>query len=89
MIFGRELKTKTSDIKSGITTDSNSAALSMRLVYIVVVDQFPYFLKHLALAIGASTSYTMSRHTGLNLKQKSAAPYLFPTLIFHARNTIC
>ena len=67
MIFGRELKTKTSDIKSGITTDSNSAALSMRLVYIVVVDQFPYFLKHLALAIGASTSYTMSKHTGLNL----------------------
>lgn len=67
MIFGRELKTKTSDIKSGITTDSNSAALSMRLVYIVVVDQFPYFLKHLALAIGASTSYSMSKHTGLNL----------------------
>ena len=66
MIFGRELKTKTSDIKSGITTDSNSAALSMRLVYIVV-DQFPYFLKHLALAIGASTSYSMSKHTGLNL----------------------
>ena len=67
MIFGRELKTKTSDIKSGITTDSNSAALSMRLVYIVVVDQFPYFLKHLALAIGASTSYSMSKHTALNL----------------------
>lgn len=67
MIFGRALKTKTSDIKSGITTDSNSAALSMRLVYIVVVDQFPYFLKHLALAIGASTSYSMSKHTGLNL----------------------
>ena len=67
MIFGRELKTKTSDIKSGITTDSNSAALSMRLVYIVVVDQFPYFLKHLALAIGASTSNSMSKHTGLNL----------------------
>ena len=67
MIFGRALKTNTSDIKSGITTDSNSAALSMRLVYIVVVDQFPYFLKHLALAIGASTSYSMSKHTGLNL----------------------
>ena len=86
MIFGRELKTKTSDIKSGITTDSNSAALSMRLVYTYSSRPISLLLETSSFGNrGINFLYYVKAH-GVKFVTKVCCP-LIPTLIFHARNT--
>ena len=86
MIFGRELKTKTSDIKSGITTDSNSAALSMRLVYTYSSRPISLLLETSSFGNrGINFLFYVKAH-GVKFVTKVCCP-LIPTLIFHARNT--